>query len=585
MKHICFLFLSLLTWQSLSATHIIGGSISYRHLGSSFYEIRLEVLRDCATGSSLAPFDDPASVGIWTDNGIFIGQLLIPFTGSDTLSIETTSSSCILTGSVCVEKAIYIDTVSGPADAFTVAYQRCCRSQLLLNLLEPLATGMTFHTHIDPVYENSSPVFNKDFPKAIFVNTPFVYDASAADADGDSLSYELIAPFAGATAANPQPQPPLPPPYEHAIFRPPYSVDNMLGGNYSLTLDSVSGEMVAIPQTIGTFQIAYAIHEYRNGELINTSFREFAFVVTPAIPGGIFTLNGAVYVNDSIPLDKGYTQLLEFDLAGDSLVLYEEQELGPNATYLFTDLPSGVFYIKAVVDTASIYFDQYVPTYYNASAFWYDAVPLNQCDSVVDYRDIYLLHVDSLIGFIEMEGVVTRGHRTHEPVPELNLVLADEDGMLIQARTTNMDGYFKFENLTPGNYLLYADLINSNIDNSKAPLISLHSNTTVQVYLYFDSLALQTPVSTRPDLPINEYSIIIYPNPASDDIIINVNGENNHRLLCELLDLSGKVIDIREIEVNKNEIISITGLDLGIYLVRVKDERGTGIRKFVKGRR
>ena len=151
MKYSYLVFLSLLTWQSVSATHIIGGTISYRYLGSSFYEIRLEVLRDCATGAADAPFDDPASIGIWTDNGIFVAELRLPFTGSDTLSISTFASSCILNGSVCVEKAVYIDTIPAPAIGFTLAYQRCCRSQILVNLLAPLNTGMTFHTHIDPV--------------------------------------------------------------------------------------------------------------------------------------------------------------------------------------------------------------------------------------------------------------------------------------------------------------------------------------------------------------------------------------------------------------------------------------------------
>src|SRR5687768_8442151 len=33
MKHIYLIFLSLLTCQSLSATHIIGGSISYKQVG------------------------------------------------------------------------------------------------------------------------------------------------------------------------------------------------------------------------------------------------------------------------------------------------------------------------------------------------------------------------------------------------------------------------------------------------------------------------------------------------------------------------------------------------------------------------
>src|SRR3989337_4114055 len=133
MKPLYILSLCLLTCHTLSATHIIGGSISYTHLGSNIYRIRLEVLRDCLNGAPEAPFDNPASIGVVRDGGL-LHDLRIDFSGSDTLSINTTSSSCIVNATVCVEKAVYETEVYLPSTAgvLTLTYQRCCRSQILL---------------------------------------------------------------------------------------------------------------------------------------------------------------------------------------------------------------------------------------------------------------------------------------------------------------------------------------------------------------------------------------------------------------------------------------------------------------------
>lgn len=582
MKQLFLILLYLCAFKTLSATHIIGGSISYSFLGNNTYKIRLEVLRDCINGDTTAQFDDPASIGIFLANGILFMEELVPHNGSDTLSLAPTTV-CLVSADVCVHKAIYETIVILPPidGGYTIVYQRCCRSQILVNILDPLNTGITFHTHLDPVDENTSPVYNKDFPAEILVNTPFIYDGSAVDPDGDSLVYQLSTPFVGGTALFPRPQPPAAPPYEPGEFKPPYHIGSMLGGNYSLTIDSITGEMSAIPQTVGVFQIAYSVQEYRNGELIGTTYREFAFVVRQGVAVDEYDVNGSVYVNDSTLLDIGRAQFLQHNLTDDSLYLYEEQELGSMATYTFEDIPPGVFYIKAIVDTASIYHDQYLPTYYNSTVFWYNAKPINQCDSAEYYRDIHLIHVDSVTGIIDLDGIVTHAGRSVSPVPNLNLLLANENGIPIQARTTSEEGYFKFEHLPSGNYKLFVDLINSNVDNTNPPLIELTTNETIQVFLYEDSLSLQMPVAVN-QISSKAYSINLYPNPATDKIIVEVKDEDHHTILCDILDVEGRVMLTHEMNTNEIAHIPISHLIPGIYAIRIRQGLRLNSVRFVK---
>ena len=448
---------------------------------------------------------------------------------------------------------------------------------------------MTLQTHIDTDIQNSSPKFNLDMPFAIFVNTPFVYDGSASDIDGDSLIYELVAPFAGADQTIPLPQPPNPPPYNPVAFlNPTYSVNNMLGGNYPLSINAETGEMIGIPTTVGIFQIAYVVHEYRNGSLINTTYREFQFVVTLPDSGLNFDVSGSVLVNGNTPLDIGKVEVVERDISTNLLNPYEEQAVGLNGEYSFTDIPAGVFYIQASVDSSSMYYDNYLPTYYNSAAFWYDAVPVNQCDTTETYRDIHLIHVDSLVGTGVLDGLVSLPNGSNTPVTGLKLVLANENGELLQARTSDSQGYFKFENLPDGEYLIYADLINSEIYNEYPPLIAVENNETVQMYIYNDSISLELTITDIEEIDgLENIKIDDFPNPTSGEIqlifetkeeeVFTVNGYNTFGQLVETIFENKKISSGKFVEE-----VSLEEYSKGIYFIEIKNKRGKAIRKIVK---
>jgi len=579
MKYFILLCICLINFKTVSGTHIIGGSMSYSYLGNNMYSIRLEVLRDCASAG--ANFDNPASIGIFDKDGNLVLQKFVTHSAIEPVSINP-NSVCIFPPNVCVEKTHYEFSVTLPfiEGGYSVSYQRCCRSNIIVNLENPEENGMTLYTHINVDQPNNSPLFVEEFPFAVFVNTPFLYEAYAIDPDGDSLAYELAAPFLGGDTINIIPQPPLPPPYATYVFKSPYSVDNMLGGDYPLTIDPITGEMTAIPPTTGVFQLSYAVKEYRNGEHIGTYYREFAFVSTYQAPPNLnFDISGSVVLNDSMSLDAGKVQIFQWDITTDSLHLYEEKEIGPDPSYSFEDVPAGVFYIKAIVDSTSVYYDTYLPTYYNGVCFWYNATNINQCDTSRDFRDIHLFHVDSLDGIHILDGVVNFAGHTNLPVPGLNLLLANSNGDPIQARTTDDDGYFKFEHLPEGTYKLFADLINSGIDNTHAPQIDLVANSTISAWLYNDSLSLQVPVNVFDRLAKEAILFNLYPNPVSDKFTIEMKYPEDKSVRFELLDVNGHILYSGSLTTNKAEQISASYLSAGVYFIKIEND---GMYEFFK---
>ncbi|MFK8010115.1 MAG: gliding motility-associated C-terminal domain-containing protein [Saprospiraceae bacterium] len=274
------------------ASHIVGGEMSYNCLGGNTFEVKLTVYRDCFYGAPNAGFDTEASIGIFDANNNLVlslveapgGQLLIPATVDDTLDIILSDPCLFAPEDICVHSMTYIDTIALPpiSGGYQLVYQRCCRNSSISNIVSSFDTGASFVIDISETALlecNSSPQFIAMPPVFLCVNEPFEFDQSVIDIDGDSLVYSLCTPFDGASFDDPRPQPPLPPPYDPINWQnPPYSINNLLGGT-ALEIDPSTGIVTAIPNTQGIFLVGMCIQEYRNGELISETRREFQYNV------------------------------------------------------------------------------------------------------------------------------------------------------------------------------------------------------------------------------------------------------------------------------------------------------------------
>jgi len=266
------------------ATHIVGGELYYSYLGNNQYRINLTVYRDCFNG--IPPFDNPGFIGIWNSNNVLIQTLSMPPGVIDTIPPIINSPCFIPPTNVCYEVTTYTTTTTLPPTpgGYQLAYQRCCRNQTILNLVNPLNTGATFYATIpgtniqtpsQPSVQNSNPVFNELPPPFICAGLPFIFDHSATDAEGDSLVYEICTPFDGASVNDPLPQPAnFPPPFNSVIYQPPYNQTNLLGG-IPLSIDPQTGLLTATPNAIGQFVIGVCVNEYRNGVLLSKTRRDY----------------------------------------------------------------------------------------------------------------------------------------------------------------------------------------------------------------------------------------------------------------------------------------------------------------------
>jgi gliding motility-associated-like protein len=309
-----------INFRPVAATHIVGGEMYYEYVGNSSYIITLIVYRDCYYG--IPPFDPVASIGIFTGANQLYTELCLPVQPDSSTIPPVINSPCFVPPTnICYRKGYYRSSpVYLPANlnGYQLVYQRCCRNNTILNIINPGNVGITIYAYIPPAFSvaiNSNPVFNELPPPFLCLGVPFEFDHSATDADGDSLVYELCTPYEGGEpfscggapcgvplTCGPAPHPPFSPPYNNVIWQPPFSLSNLMGG-IPLSINPQTGILKATPNTIGQFVVGVCVSEYRNGILLSRTRRDLQFNVVscptlvvaaiqnPLISCGSYTVN------------------------------------------------------------------------------------------------------------------------------------------------------------------------------------------------------------------------------------------------------------------------------------------------------
>jgi len=282
-----FLLLVLFSCGSAYASHIVGADFTYKFLDSSAagknYEVTMVLFHDCLNANPGAiASDNPAKIDVYdaasfqvvrSDNISYISSVAIP---------ANFSNECVTNPpDVCLLKTTFVAHYLLPPNAagYIIAFQRCCRNLNIVNISAPGGVGSTYFCTIPPyiVPSNSSAIFRSYPPQIICANNPLSYDHSATDSDGDSLTYEFCNAlrYDGDNTYNTQP------PYDTVQWlRPVYSFSQPITGTPAITIDHNTGMITGTPDRVGRYLVTVCCNEWRNGVLINTSKREFQFVVT-----------------------------------------------------------------------------------------------------------------------------------------------------------------------------------------------------------------------------------------------------------------------------------------------------------------
>jgi gliding motility-associated-like protein len=390
------------------ATHILGGEIYYDSLGNNMYKVTFEIYRDC---NSATGYDNPLAYTVFSGDGSYYGEYVINLFSSNVLPIVYDDPCVTPPNNICVEKGVYIDTIYLPMNAmgYHISYQRCCWAGNIDNIVDPANNGITLTTFVPgsdliPVNNQGARFINYP-PLVLCAQNTLNFDHSAFDPDGDSLVYELAAPFLGGSVANVIPNPESPPPYQDVLWNPTYSSLVPFGTGSSVTVNSQTGMVTFSPNLIGNYVAGIAVKEYRNGVLINTKIRTFAFRVVSCqvdIPISVNITGPPQLIEDC-----GYAGFI-ISRTDTTEALVVQIQLGGSATngvdypFILDSLviPIGVFadtigiealFDALIEDTETVYFSVIVPNPCDGT-FDTTSIALN----LIDYQVLEMVYIDSL---------------------------------------------------------------------------------------------------------------------------------------------------------------------------------------------
>lgn len=358
-------WLRIAFWLAISlrpavAHHIIGGVMYYDYVGKDNqgnvrYNIHLLLYRGCEpVDDNHADLDSQIYLTIFDkdNNNAVFGTVLVNLSKREYRSDQHVDPCIVNPPTPCYQIGHYDVLITLPVNqnGYVIAYQRCCRNDLIVNAYLP-REGATYFVEIpgqaSGVIGDNSPRFDREEAILICANGKFSYDYSAVDPDKDSLSYAFVAAYGGAGYGDVAPAVADPPPYQPLPYVAPYSATFPMGSQ--VNIDPKTGIISGIAPPAGTYVICVRVNEYRRGKLIGYIFKDFHLdvtnchrVVTASIPASFnkcesFTLS---FANNSTP---GRTYLWDFG-DGSTSTVYQ-----PTHTYADT----GTYLVKLRVDPGS----------------------------------------------------------------------------------------------------------------------------------------------------------------------------------------------------------------------------------------
>ena len=364
-----FLFLVLGTFSS-EAAHLKGGWIQYSYLGpgatpsTSRYQIIVRQYMDC--NSTASQRDGQVFLGVFNSRtGERIRTETIPKSAEETLDKNSFSPCLNSPPRVCfliLRYDLVIDLPDNP-DGYSLTVQRCCRITGIVNVSGNSGNiGVSYTNTIPGVIngtdysKNSSPVFAQKDTAIVCFNSPFTFDFSATDADGDQIIYSFCSGSIGGGSGSPIPNPPTAPPYASVPYNPSYPGNSPLG--LAVTIDPNTGIIRGTaPGVTGQFVVAVCANEYRNGVLIGSTKKEIHITVAGCsisaaeLKPNYITCNGTTLSFQNESSNSSITSYFwDFGVAG----INSDTSSSPTPTYDFLNSgrDSGTFTVKLVVATA-----------------------------------------------------------------------------------------------------------------------------------------------------------------------------------------------------------------------------------------
>lgn len=255
--------------------------------------------------------------------------------------------------------------------------------------------------------------------------------------------------------------------------------------------------------------------------------------------------------------------------------------------YTFSNVPSGIYTVKAAKTNAVVGTTGLVPTYHFSSLYWGTANFIYLGSVSATGKNI-LMRIGTVTagpGFIAGNVSLGANKGTSGGVAGMTIFLRNTGNNLVAAATTDANGDYTFNNIPAGNYNIYPEQMNyATTPSGTVSITGAQSSVTGVNFNQDNAKQSIKPRSTTGvgQVPGNTPSISIYPNPARQLATIRWSNFSDKTADVLVADLAGHVVIRETVQISAgNAAVNVGKLQSGVYFVKMKANGAEAIDKLI----
>ena len=278
--------LMFVSFGKASASHFMGGDITYVCIGPNQYSVVAKLFRDC-DGITLP---QTISVSVRSTNCSYNGNVQLSNLGGALNSYIAPfcgDKATLCNNDIGVEQYFYRGIMTLPACAngsdFELSWTTCCRNGIITTGAANQGNYLYATLNNTLAQCNNSPAFNFEPTLYFCLGQENNFNQGVTDIDGDDLQFSFTECLDDATNTYLNP---ISVPYD-----PPYTASNPLATS-SISIDAQTGQITMTPTMLQVGVFCIKVEEFRQGVKISETIRDLQVAVVDCGINNLPVLSG-----------------------------------------------------------------------------------------------------------------------------------------------------------------------------------------------------------------------------------------------------------------------------------------------------
>jgi hypothetical protein len=315
-----------------------------------------------------------------------------------------------------------------------------------------------------------------------------------------------------------------------------------------------------LPLDAGSYNVHFVREGYQSVIVEDTTaVAGFSLLDVQMEPNSVYVLAGRVYAGDNF-IESGFAY--GYKLVEGTVVDIYADMVDAEGHYAFDGLAAGHYIVKAEPSPSSIYYGDYLPTYYGDVLHWEDAAII-ELNGSTDGKHIHLIPVTNAPeGPGSISGTIT-GSDSSANIP---IILRTADKQTAIMTYSSTDGSYSFTNLAYGTYEVFAEIMGKSV----VPKPVVLDETSPSAEGIDMSILENEIIFGIEESDVFENVPVIYPNPVKDMINVMIDLKKPSLVNIDITDPAGRIVynESYNITDQKNIKIDVKTLPRGIYFLR-----------------